>query len=318
MNLKLFEAFVAIARSGSFRAAAERLHTSQPAVSMRVQELERALGVRLFERAHRTSFLTAKGEELLPYAERLLGVMGDINRHVARPGGAAETVRVGISELIAVTWLSDLTATIAERYPGVSLRFDVDLISGLTGKLRERRLDLVLCAGPLEEPDLAAVSLGRVKLGWFAGQGVDLPRRRLTPADLAQVPVISLSPSSSLHTMAVDWFALAGLACPRSHFCTSMNAVSLLVRAGHGLSILPSDYYEPYLETGALRKLATAPALPSIEYLAVYYPARVSAVVPAIAGLAAEVSLFRLRGPERRARMREKLHFSEMSQGAPE
>ncbi|MGE0700838.1 MAG: substrate-binding domain-containing protein, partial [Hyphomicrobiaceae bacterium] len=275
------------------------------------------LGIRLFERAHRTSFLTAKGEELLPYAERLLGVMGEINRHVARPGGTAETVRVGISELIAVTWLSDLSAAIAQRYPKVSLRFDVDLIFGLTAKLRERRLDLVLCAGPLDEPDLSSVSLGSVRLGWFASPRIDLPGRRLAPSDLAQVPIISLSPNSSLHTMAMAWFERAGLACPRTHFCTSMNAVSLLVRAGHGLSILPSDYYEPYVETGTMRLLETRPTLPSIEYLAVYYPARSSTIVPAIARLAADVSLFRLRGAARRTRMRQKLHFSEVSQGAP-
>jgi len=292
MNLKLFETFVAVAQLRSFRAAAEHLNSTQPAISMRIRELERALGIKLFERAHRSSILTAKGQELLPLAEQLLGVAGEIQQHVADSKMITETVRVGLSELIALTWLTDLTAEIDRRFPNVSLRFDVDLVHGLIGKLRARELDLVLCAGPLKEPDLRSVSLGTVKLDWFGGPQLDLPADRLEASDLARHPLISLSPSSSLHAMAVEWLRANGASWRRTNFCNSMHTVSLLIRSGQGLSILPTAYYEPHVASGEMRILKPKPALPSLEYVAVYFQSRSSPLIPVVAEIAAKTSGF--------------------------
>lgn len=312
MNLKLLETFVAVARLGGFRNACEQLGATQPAISMRIRELERALGIQLFERANRSSFLTAKGEELLPLAERLLAVMSDIRQQVAATTAVTEMVRVGVSELIAVTWLSDLTAEISRRYPNVMLRFDIDLVHGLARKLSARELDLVLYAGPMQGPGLASVSLGMVELDWFAGPQLDLPEGRLTAAEIERLPLISLSPNSLLHVMALDWFQESSATFRKMNFCTSMHAVSLLVRAGQGLSILPTDYYEPYVEIGAMRILKTAPSLPAIEYLAVYFQQPGSTLVSTIAQSAADISLFKLPTVVRKSRMREKLMFAEM------
>lgn len=310
MNVKLFETFAAVARLGNFRAAAAHLNTTQPAVSMRIRELERWLGAQLFERAQRKSFLTAKGEELLPLVDRLLGAMNDIRQHVVDPRTVSETVRVGVSELIAITWLSDLTADIGRRFPNVALRFDIDLVDGLTTKLRSRELDLVLCVGPLKEPELHHVSLGLVAFDWFVSPTFQLPAGRLTATDLAPLPLISLSPI--LHEMAIGWFRHSGISCRRANFCNSMNAVSLLVRAGQGVSILPTDYYGPYVDTGEVRILETDPPLPALEYFAVYFEHHASGVVRAIADISRETSLFRLPERKRKQKMREKLAFSEM------
>ena len=80
MNLKHLETFAWIARLGSFSAAAERLGTSQPAVSMRIAELERTLGTKLFDRAGRSARITPKGRELIDYAERILSLASVIKR----------------------------------------------------------------------------------------------------------------------------------------------------------------------------------------------------------------------------------------------
>jgi len=69
MNLRFIEAFVWVARLRSFRAASEKLHTTQTAISSRIASLESDFGVRLFERDKRTVTLTHSGEELLNYAE---------------------------------------------------------------------------------------------------------------------------------------------------------------------------------------------------------------------------------------------------------
>lgn len=72
MNYKRLETFVWVASLGNFRKAAERLHTTQPAISARISGLEAELGVKLFEREGGSSpiMLTSKGKELLPYVEK--------------------------------------------------------------------------------------------------------------------------------------------------------------------------------------------------------------------------------------------------------
>ena len=71
MNLRFVETFLWVARLGSFSAAAERLHTTQAAISNRIATLERDLGIRLFERDVRCVRLTSLGQLAVPKAEEL-------------------------------------------------------------------------------------------------------------------------------------------------------------------------------------------------------------------------------------------------------
>lgn len=72
MDLASLNAFVAIAESGSFSAAGEALHLTQPAVSKRIALLEAQLSARLFDRLGRQVVLTEAGQALLPRAQRIL------------------------------------------------------------------------------------------------------------------------------------------------------------------------------------------------------------------------------------------------------
>jgi DNA-binding transcriptional LysR family regulator len=294
MNRKLLETFLWTARLGSFRAAADHLNSTQPAVSMRIRQLERELGVQLFARGTRASYLTGKGEEMLPYAERALQVMHAMQHHVADPRTIVETVRVGVAEFVAVTWLAELVREVTAQFPAVSLRLDVDLTHGLVRKLRARELDLALCIGPLAETDLKNLSLGKVELGWFAGPKLDFGKR-VRPKDLAHIPMMSLAEDSALHAMALDWFRAANEHCRRVHFCNSMHTVSILVRAGQGFSLLPAEYCRFYLERGMMQRLACVPALPPAEYVALYYQSRTPPIVASIAQIAAQKSGFARR-----------------------
>ena len=70
LDLRDLEVFLAVARRGSFSRAANELLVSQPAVSERIRNLERALGARVFDRTTRGATLTPAGDQLLPYAQR--------------------------------------------------------------------------------------------------------------------------------------------------------------------------------------------------------------------------------------------------------
>src|SRR5260221_5472450 len=115
MNLRQLEALVWVARLKSFSAAAAQLNTTQPAISIRVQELERELTVRLFDRNRRRVSLTAEGRECLATAERMITLAAELSARGDRRTSIGGRGRLGLRELIAPTRGSQLLSVVSER-----------------------------------------------------------------------------------------------------------------------------------------------------------------------------------------------------------
>src|SRR3974377_2556459 len=91
VDFKPIETFRWVVTLGSFRGAGQRLNTTQPAISQRIAQLERELGVKLLNRDHRVASPTPSGRQMMVYAEKLIGLraamMGEIGDTWARRGG---------------------------------------------------------------------------------------------------------------------------------------------------------------------------------------------------------------------------------------
>ena len=144
MTLRQLEAFYWIARLGSFHAAARHLHVAQPSVSARVRELERHLGVPLFERSGRGLRPTAKGRDLLPYAGRMIELADEIGQRVGEREALRGRVRFGVTSVPAVTWMPRAMKRLAQAYPGIEAEFVVDASESLRAQLLRGELDLEL------------------------------------------------------------------------------------------------------------------------------------------------------------------------------
>ena len=116
MNQRQLESFLAIAKHGSFAAAAERLFITQSAISARIKELEDDLGVELFDRSLKKVQLTIKGRELVQYAEQISVLFDEIRSKVGTAGAQSGVVRIGVVELVAITWMSKLLQRISSRH----------------------------------------------------------------------------------------------------------------------------------------------------------------------------------------------------------
>ncbi|KAG1247141.1 hypothetical protein G6F68_014334 [Rhizopus microsporus] len=108
IDLRNIETFFWVATLGGFRAAAEKLNATQPAISQRIASLESDLGIRLFDRDARGIKLTGKGRELLSHAERMLQVRRDMFEAAREQNVMTGTVRIGVAETIVQTWLPTL------------------------------------------------------------------------------------------------------------------------------------------------------------------------------------------------------------------
>lgn len=297
MTFKQLEAFVWVVRLGTFAAAAQRLNTSQSTMSTRVLELESTLGASLFDRHCAPARLTPKGRELLPMAERMLGLHAQIIGSVGDPQSLQGVMKVGVAEFVALSWLPQWVNRANQLFPGVVLEIDVDLTLSLQQKLAEDALDLVLLPGPTTQPSLVQKDLGSVEFSWMAHPRLGVPKGKLSPIDLQNFPIILLSYHSNLHAILKDWFEAAGVALKRVNVCNSMTTVASMTRAGVGISYLPTRYHRRDIREGLLRTIDTEPSLAPLNYAAAYRRDRQSVLAALLCDLAVESSTFELPKP---------------------
>lgn len=294
MNLKQLETFAWIVRLGSFTAAARKLNSSQPAVSIRVQELERSLSIELFEEPRRAARLTPRGRELLEYAERILSLASEAETRLGDPGAVTGRIRVGVGETIALTWLPDFIARLNERFPKLVIESEVDLTAGLWARFEAGELELMLLPGPARGTNLVVENLGVEPYAWMASPKLGLPQHRpLSPKDLEPYPVVTLSRHSVLHEIIENWFREKRAEPHRMDVCNSLGVVSSLTISRLGISFLPPHVYQREIERGELVVLETEPKLPPIEFISVYRRDREPAFIGAIADIALETCSFR-------------------------
>src|SRR5687768_17424728 len=114
--------FAAVAEELHFGRAAERLQMTQPPLSRQIQKLERAVGVRLFERDNRKVELTTAGETFLTEARRILALASGALEHAQRiSAGSAGTVRIGFTATSTFSVLISLLNLVSEAYPDIRL-----------------------------------------------------------------------------------------------------------------------------------------------------------------------------------------------------
>ncbi|MBT3910967.1 MAG: LysR family transcriptional regulator [Rhodospirillaceae bacterium] len=299
MNLKQIEAFVHAARSGGVSAAARKLNTTQPAISMRVKELERSLNAQLLDRSRRRIRLTPRGREFLEYAEHILAMTEEARSRFGATQSVSGRIRLGVTETVALTWLPDLVSRINTEFPEVVVELDVDLTAGVWSKLNAGDLEIALMPGPAQGPGLVAASLGYIRYDWMASTRLDIPDGELQPQDLARWPIITLAQESNLHDVIDVWFHRHNLRPRRIDVCNSLGVVASLTKAGLGISLLPPSVLRDERDRGELRLLETAPRLDDLEFQAVYPRNAETPLIKFVADMAHEVSTFGLKASER-------------------
>ncbi|WP_051301949.1 LysR family transcriptional regulator [Sedimenticola selenatireducens] len=297
MNIRHLEAIVWISRLGSFAAAADKLHLTQPTVSQRVKELENHLGVKLFKRSGRRAILNVRGRALIPLAEQMLGLEQTICKAVGNLTAISGVVRVGVAELIALTWLPTLVAQVNQHYPDINIVIDVDLTGNLWTKFDQRKLDIVLLPSPVTRPYVRSIPLGGTTFSWIASPKLNIPDHVLGPEEISRWPVILLSAKSNIYTITKRWFTEANVNFSNVSLCNNLQTIATLTLNGLGISTLPAEIYQKEIDANKLVVLETTTPLPFINYQAVYQGDQELMLEEIVAKIAGEVSSFHKISP---------------------
>lgn len=153
LSIRQFEYLLAVSEAPTFAVAAERVGVTPSALSQGLSELERRLGIELFERAGRRRVMRDAARPVLDHARQVLGLTGDL-AHWAEQVRTATTgrVRVGMIDAAAVLLFPDQLRRYRNDHPDVDLRLTVAPSAGLLHQLSAGALDLVVCVAPPERP----------------------------------------------------------------------------------------------------------------------------------------------------------------------
>ncbi|MGE3397598.1 MAG: LysR substrate-binding domain-containing protein [Sphingomonas sp.] len=181
-SLTAVEAFVQTARLGSVRAAAEALALSSPAITRRVQAMERHVGRALFQRRQRAVRLNVDGERLLAELGPALDELG-LAVERATGGAGVQRLRIGVPPLFASHWLMPSLGALRALHP--DLHLDIDTQPHGLARLDEG-LDAAIVLARQVEPPFYALRLTRNRVVAVAGRDlIDGPRALAAPADIA-------------------------------------------------------------------------------------------------------------------------------------
>lgn len=284
MHLKQLESFYWVAKLGSFHAAARRLDTTQPTISLRIRELERQLGADLFDRSGRTAVPTVRGRELVRHAEAMLRIAAAIREQVGRPTALSGVVRVGVTGVPAATWLPSLLARLRDAYPDIAVELTVDTSETLQRQLLTGELDVALLSADRNPaPGIDAQPVGGVELAWLASPALLVLDRPVTPRDLQPHAVISDVRGNRLHEVARDWFAHDGVSPRLHHACASLETRLRLAVEGVGVALAAPAAAVRHVQAGRLRVLAADPPLPTLDYVLATAQAELSPAVRVVA-----------------------------------
>jgi len=257
------ETLLWIDRLGTFSAAAERLNTTQPAVSARMRELEQRLGSTLFRRDGRGMALTPAGRKLVRDCAPLLREMEQALLGSGGFGEASGVVRIGAGEIAAASCLPPFIAALKAEMPGVGLEIEIDLTANLIQQLLTGRTDLAFAAGPVAHPSLRTSPIGSVALLWLASPAV---AATFASGGDAALPVWSLASHSPIHGRMRDAIAASRIAAKSLNLCNNARMMIDIAKAGGGVGIFPEPMVQGEIASGSLVELAGLPPLAPVAF----------------------------------------------------
>lgn len=245
-NLRQFQAFVTVARLGSFTRAAKYLHLSQPALTVQVRQLEDAMGVRLFDRNTRMVMLTHIGRELVPTLERVLheidAIMVNTRELTSHIKG---TVTIGALPSISSKLIPSTIAEFQKQYPGIVVRLRDVLAQRVVRLVKEEEVDFGIGTLRMPDPDIQFTPLLTDHLGVIFPAGHPVERRRtITLKYLTAFPLILMDPETSVRDLVERAFESIGEVAVPAFEALSMSTAVAMVQAGLGLTIQPSSAME--------------------------------------------------------------------------
>lgn len=227
-----FQCFIAVAETGSFTKAAERVGRTQSAISQQILKLEKMLNKPLFIRG-KILTLTPEGEIFLGYSRQIFALHREAIDRFREPELEGE-VRFGLPENFANFCLSEILADFARIHPRVLLNIECDLTLNLFEKFKKKEFDLVLVKMNRPEDFPNGVEIWTEPLKWVGEASLICPDK--------PIPLVLSPPPCVYRHAAIQALEKLGRSWRLVFSSTSYTSTMAAVKAGMGITVMPSTW----------------------------------------------------------------------------
>ena len=259
MDISALQAFIAVARNGSFSKASEQLFVTQPAISKRVATLEEELGTQLFNRIARQISLTEAGKQLLPKAQDLVHQAEDMQRYASNLNDdISGNLSIAISHHIGLHRMPPILKEFNLRHPKVQLDIRFEDSDQAFSEVEHGDIEFAVITLPNELPEkLIKETIWRDQLSVMVGLEHPLSKRKNISLEiLADYPCVLPDKDTETHKIIDRQFKQFGLEMQVQMETNNLETLKMLVGAGLGWSLLPNTMVD-----GSLRVLTIGASL---------------------------------------------------------
>ena len=255
MTIRHLQIFVAVADCGKMRAAAEKLHISQPSVSQAVRELEIYYNIKLFERLSQRIYITETGRKLLPYARHIIDSFESMEGFI-NDTSCGSVIRVGGSVSVGTRLLPPIIKRLEHEIPDVDVRVIVDNTAAIEGKIQTSELDIAVVEGIVRSDELVKKEIYDDELVLVVGPEHELFNHpSITLRELTNHALISRE-SGSVERNQFEQFLLEhDIRMKNKWSCSNTETIKKAVLNGEGIAILSRMVIEKEIAAGEVRAL---------------------------------------------------------------
>jgi len=249
MNPLQLQTFLAVAETGGFSAAGEKLHSVQSNITARIRKLEAELGAPVFERGKGGARLTPLGQRLVPLARDILARLNAARSELLDAGGGAAPLRLGAPDTTAASRLPGVLRALSDRVPGA----EIHVVTGPSGRLMrmvwERDLDVALVVGAVDADRFASMEVYEERL--VVVHSADRPENET---------LLAFPDGCSYRAAAQTWLRDTGRGDTPVRDLGSLATILGCVSAGLGFAVAPESAVHTY---NALHTLTLKPLDPA-------------------------------------------------------
>ena len=261
------QVFHTVARLLSFTKAAETLHMTQPAVTFQIRQLEEHFNTRLFDRTHNRISLTAAGDRVFEYAEKIITLYGEMDSRVRElTGDVSGILIIGASTTIAEYVLPGLLGEFQSRYKDVNVRLSVSNSLGVVHMVENNTVDVGIVESPVTNKNLAVEVCWHDELMFICQPSHAMAKKTgITPQEIVTLPFLCREEGSGTREVINEYLEDNKVSAHDLNLCMefgSPEAIKSAVEAGLGVSIVSRATVGKELK---LKTLVAIPLNPVLE-----------------------------------------------------
>ena len=254
MDVRGLEVFLSVAKHLNFTRAGEEVHLSQPSVSVRIRQLERDLGSKLFEQLGKRIALTEAGQLLLPYALRVMAAMDDALHAIDELKGLERgSLRIGASTTPGMYLIPQTIAQFKQQYPKIDVHLAVKDTRQIEEGVIRNKFDFGFVGGHLAGDEVDVLPWVTDHLILVVPPNHLLARKKAVKvADLRKERFILREPGSATRAAVVNHLQKSDLKMETIMEMENPESVKKAVQSGLGIAFISKFAVETELKAKTL------------------------------------------------------------------